>query len=126
MGLAPAALGPIVQQRAMLPLAAEHGGFLFAQLDAVGIVRELHSLFTPEGWGREVHTAGREALEMLFGGPCCAVMTLEVQANGQSRPPRSFGFVQIGDWMESPVGSVRPWLLTKDAWTASPAFRRMH
>lgn len=126
MGLRPEALAPLIALDGMMPVAAEHGGFLFAQLDGLGFVRELHTLFTPEGWGREVAAAGKQALGMLFDGPCRALTTVETAENPASRPPRSFGFQQIGDWSETTVGEARPWLLTKEAWTASPARRRMH
>lgn len=124
MGLAPEAIGPLVLLDAVQPFAADHGGFLFSRLDALGFVHELHSLFTPEGWGREVSVAGKQALAIMFDGPCRILTTLQVQSNARSHPPKSYGFVPVGDWTESAVGVVRPWLLTKEAWLGSPAHRR--
>ena len=35
-------------------------------LNGLGMVLELHSLFRPAGWGREVAVAGKEALRWVF------------------------------------------------------------
>ena len=43
------------------PVASEHGGFLFFQRDGLGRCWELHTMFTPEGWGREVAEAAKAA-----------------------------------------------------------------
>lgn len=124
-GLAPAALVPIIAHPNVTPLAAEHGGFIFSKLDAWGFVYELHTLFTPEGWGREVAEAAKEATLQIFGQGGQVITTLQVRENRQSQPPRSFGFVAAGDWTETVVGESRCWLLTKDAWEASAVRKRM-
>ncbi len=124
MGLSPSAVGAIAGRPDVLPIAAEHGGFLFARADDLGFVAELHSLFTPQGWGREVLTAGVEALNLVWLCGFQLVTTLEVHSNPKSRPPRTFGFIIAGDWRETPFGSLRLWTLSRAAWEASPAAQR--
>lgn len=124
-GVAPATIGQIATMPTMLPLAAEHGGFMFGAMDGFGFVRELHTLFTPEGWGREAITAGVEALEMLFGGPCEIVVTYEQEDNRRSRAPRGFGFAMASErFAETRFGGLRCWLLTRMAWEAAPVRKR--
>lgn len=125
-------LGPISpDQMALLvtsplsrPLAAKHGGYVFIQRDEAGRVLELHSLFTPEGWGREASAAGKAALAVVFGAGAHLIFTMALAANDLSRPPTSYGFRPIGDFEESPRGSARTWFLTRDAWFGSAAGRR--
>jgi len=123
-GVSPQAIGALAAHEGMLPLASEHGGFLFARMDGFGFVRELHTLFTPEGWGREALTSGIEALGLLFAHECQMVTTYEVADNPRSRPPKTFGFAVAGDWRETVVGTLRLWILTREAWMASPARTR--
>ena len=124
MGLDPALVGELVTRPDMLPLAATHGGFLFARIDAMGFVAELHTLFTPEGWGREAVTAAAEAMGALWVCNFQVLTTFEFEGNPKSRPPRTFGFTQAGDWRETPVGALRMWTVTKAAWEASPMGQR--
>ena len=124
LGMDPAAVGRIAARPDVLPLAADHGGFLFARADLAGFVCELHSLFTPEGRGREALTAGIEAINAVWLAGYQAVTTFEVQANPRSRPPRTFGFARAGDWRATPIGPLRLWILSRQAWDASPAQRR--
>jgi hypothetical protein len=123
LGLPPATIGALALKPDMLPLASEHGGFLFARLDALGFVCELHTLFTPEGWGREALVAGLWALGVVWALGYQTIVTFEARANAKSRPPRTFGFRQAGDWRATPVGELRMWTLTQTAWDASPARR---
>lgn len=123
-GLDPEEVGPLIQSPEVLPLAAEHGGFLFARVGSLEAVRELHTLFTPEGWGREVHSAAKEALGIVFGH-CDLVTTFEVLSNPRSRPPKSFGFQPASEPRSSAFGPVKTWLLSRHAWEQSPARRRM-
>lgn len=123
-GLDAASVALCATEDAYLPLASDNGGFLFCRLDGVGFVRELHTLFTPEGWGREVHTAAKEAFEWVFR-TAQVVTTFETENNPRSQPPRSFGFVVCGPWQDTIIGRMRGWALTKTAWQASPARRRM-
>jgi hypothetical protein len=124
LGLAPERIGELAARPDMLPLAATHGGFLFARMDAMGFVAELHTLFTPEGWGREAMTAGVMALNALWLTGYQVLTTFEVEANRMSRPPITFGFQRAGDWRETPVGRLRMWILTRAGWEASPASTR--
>ena len=119
MGLSPEQIAAIAADPRMLPLASENGGFFFGQMDGLGLVAELHTLYRPAGWGREVAMAGREALERVFA-TFHVVVTYEVKGNARSRPPRSFGFVMAGDWQETSAGVLRCWVLTRAAWDASP------
>lgn len=120
-GATPQQVADLAVLERTLPLASEHGGFLFVQLDSLGRLYELHTLFTPEGWGREVNRAGKDALQIVFK-TAQAVTTYET-ADWRSRPPKSFGFRPCGAFAPSPYGDLRTWIVTKDAWEASPAGR---
>lgn len=105
------------------PIAAEHGGFLLCRVDAYARVYELHTLFSPEGWGREVHTAALEMFAMAFGNAADIITTFETE-HAQSKPPKSFGWRPAGEPRPSAIGNVTTWFLTKAAWEQSPAWRR--
>jgi hypothetical protein len=107
----------IVHPRVM-PLASEHGGYLFVQIDGLGRVWDLHAAFLPAGWGREASEALKAALRRLEGWMVVSVS--EVDGNWRSRPPRSFGFRPAGPF----EGGYRSWILTRDAWERSPVRRR--
>jgi hypothetical protein len=124
MGATPEAVGYMAGLPIVLPLAAEHGGFFFTRLDALGLVMELHTLFTPEGWGREVLTAAKAACHVVFGAGCQVMTTMEMADNPRSQPPRSFGFKAAGEFQETALGEARVWTLARSDWEASPAFRR--
>ena len=123
MGLSAEKVGALAGRPDMLPLAGDHGGFLFARLDALGFVCELHTLFTPEGWGRGALTAGVQALGVVWALGYQSILTFEVHANARSRPPRTFGFVQAAEWRATPLGDLRLWTLTPSAWETSSARR---
>ncbi|MGI8839951.1 MAG: hypothetical protein ACR2F8_04070 [Caulobacteraceae bacterium] len=124
MGLDPDAVAAAAQRPSQLPLASDNGGFLFGQMDALGLVRELHTLYRPAGWGREVAGAAKEAFEWVFSA-AQVVVTHELENNPHSRPPRSFGFTPAGEWQATVIGPLRAWVLTRAAWEASPAHGRM-
>jgi hypothetical protein len=124
LGIDPAGVGAIAQASWTLPLAALHGGFIFVRRDPLGFTAELHTLFTPEGWGREVHAAGIEALNCLWLAGYQSLVTYEALANRRSRPPASFGFAPCGEWRATPYGELKQWMLTAAAWRASPAAER--
>ena len=123
VGGTPGALSAMVQSNAVLPLAADNGGFLFVQLDALGRVYELHTLFLPKAWGSEVVQAAHEAFQVVFAS-AQVVTTFEQEAWWRSRPPRSHGWKEAGDFAPSPIGPLKTWVLTLDAWRSSPAVRR--
>lgn len=120
-------LTPVILDPHVLPMAAEHGGFIFFQRDRLGMVYELHTMFTPEAWGtREVPTAAHEAFGGLFLLGAALVFTLEVATNRRSRPPLSHGWRTACPFAFAPelAADVRTWVLTREAWDASPARRR--
>lgn len=119
-------LGEIIPLDHVTPLASEHGGFLFVKLDGVGRVHELHTVYTPEGWGREVLGAAKSAFERMFSAGAQLITTYEVAGWWRSRPPKSFGFRPCGAFAPAPdMPDLRTWILTRDDWSASPAHRRM-
>lgn len=123
MGL-PFDIEGLVAHQSVVPLASEHGGFIFCRLDGTGRVFELHTMFTPEGRGREVTGAAREAFARMFFDGARVITTYEVE--GWASPPLSFGWRPVGDFSPSDFGNLRTWILTLDAWEASPARRRLH
>jgi hypothetical protein len=120
----PGQVGAMATASHVLPLASEHGGFMFIRLDGLGFVCELHTLFTPEGWGREALLAAVEAVGAIWLLDYQAIVTCEMAGNERSRPPASFGFKQAGDWRETPLGTLRLWVLTRAAWSQSAAAKR--
>lgn len=123
-GVDPGAVGVLAGRRDFLPIAAEHGGFLLQRRDDLGFAWELHTLFTPEGWGREAVVAGIEALGLMFGSNASLISTFEVKTNPRSRPWKGLGFSPAGDWARTPMGELRLWILTKSSWTESRAAKR--
>lgn len=115
----------IVADERVTPFRQAHGGFLFVRLDGHGMVLELHSLFTPEGWGRETALALRRALLGMFAAGAQVVTTFEVRGNWRSRAPLSFGFQPAGDFAPHLNTELRAWVLTRADWERSPVFRRM-
>lgn len=124
MGLDPDQVAATAVADGVLPLASANGGFLFAKMDAMGMCCELHTLYRPEGWGREVHKAAKEAFAFVFRFRR-VVITYEVAGNARSSPPKSFGFQCAGAWKDTPIGELRAWTLTQSAWEQSPANRRL-
>lgn len=113
----------VVGRPNVVPLASANGGFIFFGLDSSQRVYELHTLFRPEGWGREVHAAAKQAFNRMFAGPCEIIVTNQMAENPHSQPPRSFGFRAPSGFAPSPFGDAKTWLLTRDAWVASPGGR---
>lgn len=124
LGFGPDLVAELCVSPRALPFAARHGGYIFIRLDAAGFACELHSLFTPEGWGREAHQAGIEAAGAIWRRDFQIIQTLETTANPRSRPPRSFGFRPAGAFRPTPAGDARLWTLSRADWSASPASRR--
>lgn len=114
-------VGELAERRDILPLASQNGGFLLRQLDAFGLAFELHTLFTPEGWGREVAEAAKDMFETIFAQ--AALIITHETTHPQSKPPLSYGWKRAGEG-ESEIGEVGLWILTKEAWEQSPAGRR--
>jgi len=108
----------------LLPLASEHGGFVFVPRDAYSRVVELHTLYTPEGWGREAAAAGKQALLVVFDR-YDLVITYQRVDDWRTRPPKSFGFRACGEAFEKDGILWRTWSLSKEQWTQSPAYERV-
>lgn len=122
LGVSADQLVEFIGRPGVTPLASTHGGYVFSKLDGLGMVLEVHALFTPEGWGREVAASAHEAFRHIFAGPARVVVTYE--QGGNFAPPLSHGWRPSGAFLETTVGSVRMWVLTVDAWAVSPAVRR--
>lgn len=120
-------MGAILANQAVTPLAARNGGFLFLRLDPLGRFQELHTMFTPEGWGREVLLAAKQAFEIMFERGADLIVTHEVEGNWRSQPPRSFRFTPCGEFAPAQGLNVRlrTWAMSRSAWASSPARRRM-
>lgn len=118
-------ISTLVEHPRVVPLRSENGGFLFVQLDGLGRVYELHTLYRPEGWGREVSKASKAAFARMFATGAQVVTTYEVEGWWRSRPPKSFGFQPAGAFQACDLGSLKTWILTVAAWEQSPARRRM-
>lgn len=116
----------VVAHPGVTPLASEHGGFLFVRLDAFGFLQELHTLYTPEGWGKEVAKAAREAFTRMFEGGAQMITTYEQEGHWRSKPPKSHGWSPVGEEVDVNLPlRLKMWILTRDAWLASPVGKRM-
>lgn len=124
MGMAPETLAPLVLSPKARPYASDNGGVIFSPVDHLGFVVEMHTLFTPEGWGREVAAFGKRVMPDLFDHASLA-LTHEQEGRWQSRPPRSHGWQMAGDFKDvgAPV-RLRLWTLSREAWIASPVGRK--
>lgn len=118
-------LAGMVQSPLATPLRAQNGGFIFLRLDSLGRVHELHTLFTPEGWGREVLLSAKQAFARIFATGAQVIVTYEVEGWKRSQPPLSFGFKPAGDFAPALGTALRTWTLTRSAWDLSPARGRM-
>jgi hypothetical protein len=120
-----AVLDTLIVNPTVIPLASEHGGFLFIQRDGIGRVFELHSLFRPEGWGRNVIRAGRAAMIEMFSRGMDTVFTYSVEGSPRSRPPASAGFIEAGPFQYAALVDrrLKTWVLTRQAWENSPAVK---
>jgi hypothetical protein len=112
----------LVVREDILPLASKNGGFILRRLDSFGLALELHTLFTPAGWGREVASAAKAMFVTAF--ETATLIVTHETIHPQSRPPLSYGWKPLGGG-ESLIGPIRLWILTKDAWETSPAGRRL-
>jgi hypothetical protein len=99
-----------------VPFRGEAGGYFLVRM-AHG-TWDLHAAFEPRGWGRDANVTLKRALGAVEWD---LIVSLEVDGNWRSRPPRSFGF-RPAEPMRS---GLRLYHLTRAAWEASPAFRRM-
>lgn len=124
MGIEPQHFAAEAVVEPLLPLASEHGGFVFVPRDAYSRVVELHTLYTPEGWGREAALAGKLALQVVFER-FDLVITFERTDDWRTRPPKSFGFRPCGEPFEFGGVQWRTWSVSREAWRLSPAYQRV-
>lgn len=114
----------IVANPGVLPLASENGGFLFTSRDNFGRVFELHTMFRPNGWGREVALALKQALERVFNGGADLVFTHSNEDAWRTKPPLSFGFKRLGEPFDTEWGRFCTWGVFANQWSQSPARTR--
>jgi hypothetical protein len=122
----PDAIVPLIARPDIVPLATANGGFLFVQMDGLGRTFELHTLYRPEGWGREVAGGLKAAMDAMTARGLQLLVTHEVEGWWRSAPPRTHGWKAIGPF--APAGdlpAMKTWILTREAWEQSPARRRM-
>lgn len=124
MGADKVSLAGLVESDGCLPLASENGGLLFVKMDLVGLVRELHTMYRPEGWGREVAKNAPIFMDEAFKH-CSLITTHEQEGRWRTRPPKSHGWKPAGDYKDCGLRyKLKLWILTKEAWYASPVGRR--
>lgn len=124
MGRQGSSLAGLVDHDGCLPLASENGGLLFIRMDLVGLVRELHTMYRPEGWGREVAKHAPAFMDEAFNH-CSLITTHEQEGRKQTRPPLSHGWKPVGDYKDCGLPyKIRLWILPKEAWYASVVGRR--
>lgn len=118
-------LSPLIENPSNLPFASENGGVIFVGLDALGLVREMHTLYRPEGWGREVALNGKAFVNEVFK-TASVIVTHEQEGNWRSVPPKSHGWKSADEYCYIGMSKrLRLWILTKEAWIASPVGRKM-
>lgn len=124
MGAAPVSLSVVLDQPGAFGLRSENGGCIFIPRDPLGLVLEMHTLFRPEGWGREVAAAGRVFMPRVFQA-AALIVTHEQEGNWRSRPPRSHGWVACSDFQDVNLPRrLRLWALTREGWMKSAVGRK--
>lgn len=79
-GEGPLAFDDLLDRPDVVALATEHGGFIFTQ--AFPARWEMHSLFLPQGRGRAVLSAFREAARFMFSATdCVEIITKAADSN---------------------------------------------
>jgi hypothetical protein len=114
-------IGELIANPRNQAFSSQHGGWLALPLDGLSRVFDLHALYLPEGRGR----AAFLDLLAVLGQIDFDLATVFETENPMSRPPKTVGFRPAGPARPSFLGSVRTWVLTRDAWEASPARRRL-
>jgi hypothetical protein len=125
MGGEPQSLAPLVENPKAHPYASANGGAIFSPVDPLGFVVEMHTLYTPEGWGREVATFGKQFINDVLQ-TASLILTHEQEGHWRSRPPKSHGWQACGDYVECGFPHrLKLWALSREAWFASPVGRKM-
>lgn len=115
----------LISHPGVLPFSSENGGVLFISSDPLGMVREMHTMYKPEGWGREVAVFGKQFVQEAFRH-CSLITTNEQEDHWRSSPPKSHGWKVSGEFRDVGLSRrVRLWFLTKEAWALSPIGRKM-
>lgn len=122
-GQAPEAVGLHVASPKVRHFSTENGGWLFVKTDSLGIVWDVHAMFVPEGWGREANAVLKHALRAMF--ETAQILFCYQTDSPRSRLPLSFGARPTGGATQTALGPLRSWVLTRAAWEASPAHRRV-
>lgn len=125
LGMEPQSLSILVDDDRNLCLASENGGCIFVSLDHLGQVWEMHTMYKPEGWGREVARAGKAFIAKVF--ECGSViLTYEQEGNWRSVPPKSHGWKAAADYCAVGLPKrLKMWILTREAWSNAPVNRRL-
>ena len=125
MGLGEMSLAPLVENEKNLPFSSENGGVILVSLDHFGLVREMHALYQPQGWGREVAKAVPYFMKEAFN-TTSVIFTHEQEGEWRTSPPKSHGWKVVSDfcYVEMPK-RLRLWMLTKEAFYASPVGRKL-
>lgn len=124
LGKGPQSLGPVIENPAVRPYASENGGLIFSPADDHGFVMDLHTLYAPEGWGREVAKFSKLAFADIFR-TASLILTHEQEGYWRSRPPRSHGWQACGDYTDCGFPRrLKLWSLSREAWNASPIGRK--
>lgn len=125
LGIEPVSLAPLVEPEDHLPMASENGGLIFSPVDHLGMIYEMHTLYKPEGWGREVAIFSRLAIDEAFNR-ASIIVTHEQEGNWRSKPPRSHCWQSSDDYRDVglPV-RLRMWYLTKERWLSSPSRKKI-
>lgn len=125
MGRERGSLAGLVEHPDALPLASTNGGLIFVKMDLVGLVRELHTMYRPEGWGREVAAHAPRFMQEAFNH-CSMITTHEQEGAWRTRPPKSHGWQSSGEFIDCGLPhKLKLWFLTREAWLASPVGRKM-
>lgn len=125
MGLDPVSLGPLVENPKNQPMRSENGGIILICIDGFGLVKEMHTLYNPAGWGREVAANGKLFMREAFK-TANVIFTHEQEGNWRSRPPRSHGWKESGDYTDVDLPKrLKLWMLTRDAFYSSPVGRKL-
>lgn len=107
------------------PFSSQNGGVLFVKTDHLGAIYEMHTMFRPEGWGREVAVTGAKALHHIFT-KALLVFTYEQEGHWQSRPPKSHRWKSSGEFIDQGLSKrLKLWYLTRDDWLSSPVGKKI-
>lgn len=108
-----------------VPFASENGGVLFVKTDHLGSIYEMHTMFTPAGWGREVAVTGAQALHNIFE-TAVMVFTYEQEGHWRSRPPKAHRWKSSGEFVDHGFSKrLKMWYLTRDDWLSSPVGKKI-